>query len=1090
MAPALDYDIEAARPDAGEKRPSHSGKGDGFPEPSSTTRVVKVDHAPPHHGLVDPASRLPIEYRTLSIHVDTMDQLGYAGKKKAKGANVKDLTELDWHKVSVLEVLRRLSVSPETGLDSTQCSRRLASNGKNVISPPPSRLLQKILSWIFGGFGSLLLVCSIVCFIAWKPLGNPNPQASNLALAVLLLLVVLLQTVFNAWQDFSTSRVMASIQGLLPGSVSVIRDSIQKSVPAADLVVGDLVIISLGIKIPADLRIIENSGLRFDRAILTGESEPVSGTVDKTDDNMLETKNVALQGTHCVAGSGIGVVIQTGDNTVFGRIAKLSANASSTMTTLQRELLHFVVIIACLALAIAVVIVILWAGWLRRSHPDYINVPNLLIDIVSVMVTMVPEGLPVAVTLSLAKVASTLGSHKVICKSLSIVETLGAVNVLCSDKTGTLTKNQMHVEDCAIYDHTYTKSSFQTLINNTPPDHVRAENIAQMAAVGAICNGAEFSKEASEGSKNPIIGDATDSAILRFADSLVPVEESRRPWDEVYKINFSSKTKFMLKLSKLATSDLDGDRPAPLASWDYIEKDCYLLTSKGAPEILLPRCSYVLNPTGGAPIPLTHDVSSIIAKIQEDWASEGRRVLLLARRVLPSSLVPENFKGDEFAFEELVEEMHRELVVVGLVALIDPLKDDIVHTVRVCRGAGIRFLVVTGDHPATSVAIATQAGIISNPATIHHASDLNPKLDPEFVTEYDYPDKEGRALKSIVITGPELSSLNSTQMHQLIQYDEIVFARTTPEQKLTIVREFQKRLNVVAMTGDGVNDAPSLKAADIGIAMGSGSDVAREAADMVLLDSFESIVVALEYGRLVFDNLKKTILYLLPGGCFAELMPVLLNIIIGVPQVLSNLQMIIICIGTDMASALSLCLEKPEQGLLTRKPRNIRKDRLANLGLFLQAYCFMGVLQCLCAMSMSFWYLQRRGIPFSSLVFGYGNWPNLSQEDLDRAQSVYFFTIVITQWGNLMSTRCRRLSIFQHTPAKNWYLFPAMACGLCIAVFVSYAPFFQKILQTRGVAVEFYFIPMTFVIGIIFCDEMRKHVVRTYPNSFVAKLSW
>ncbi|KAG9084053.1 hypothetical protein FRC06_004255 [Ceratobasidium sp. 370] len=393
--------------------------------------------------------------------------------------------------------------------------------------------------------------------------------------------------------------------------------------------------------------------------------------------------------------------------------------------------------------------------------------------------------------------------------------------------------------------------------------------------------------------------------------------------------------------------------------------------------------------------------------------------------------------------------------------------------------------MVTGDHPATAVAIAAQAGIVSgNPDAIHHLSDLDSSLDEKSVPKYD-PDAQFDQLssdsssdpekgpevrmpmKSIVITGADMMAISSSQMEQLCQYDEIVFARTSPEQKLRIVHEFQSRGGVVAMTGDGVNDAPSLKAADCGVAMGDGSDVAREAADMVLLENFEAIVVALEYGRLVYDNLKKTVLYLLPAGSFSELMPILLNILIGVPQMLSSLQMIIICVATDVLPALSLALEKPEQGLLSRRPRNVKTDRLADWRLLTHAYLFLGVIESLCAMSMSFWYLQRNGVPFSDLVLGFGNWPTLDAEKLSKAQSVYFITLVIMQWGNLLATRTRKLSILQHRPSGNWYIFPAMACALVIGIFFSYVPFFQRTFLTRGIPVEHYFLPLAFGAGIL-----------------------
>ncbi|KAH8115708.1 sodium-potassium ATPase [Phellopilus nigrolimitatus] len=1050
------------------------------------------------------SARYPAEFRTLSIHVDdarlakdsSSASNQFLGKRKAP---VKEISSLDWHKISVDEVLMRLAVAPKAGLDPAQVQRRLQTSGKNVISPPPSRLLRQIVGWVFGGFGSLLLVASIICFISWKPLGNPDPEASNLALAVVLLIVVASQAAFNAWQDFSTSRVMASITGMLPTAVQVLRDTRQETVPASDLVGGDLVYVGMGMKVPADLRIVDASGdLKFDRSVLTGESEPIAGRVEKTDDNFLETKNIALQGTHCVSGSGMGVVIQTGDLTVFGRIAKLSSMSSGGLTTLQREILRVVIMIASLAFSVALIIIILWAAWLRRSFPSYINVSKLLIDVVSVMVAFIPEGLPISVTMSLAKVAHTLSNRKVLCKSLSIVETLGSVNVICSDKTGTLTQNKMHVENTAIFDLQLTPSELRGRIirpsaQSSKVDGVsETENLQQLAAVSAICNAAILNDSWEKG-KSEIIGDATvsDTAILRFAESIGSSAEFKDPWVEIFKINFNSKTKFMLKLCRLVQiADKPLRFPAPIASWDLFKPDSYLLTVKGAPDVLLSRCGFVIDPSGGKPLALSASVRERIVDVLEQWAAQGRRVLLLARKVITQDAIPENVDKNSEEFAELVAKLNDGLVIVGLVGLIDPLKPDIIETVRVCRGAGIRFFVVTGDHPKTSVAIAAQAGIISNANVVHVLSDLDANMPVESIAPYDPLSASDSTPRSIVVTGPELAGIAPAQMEQLAQYDEIVFARTTPEQKLRIVHEFRGRGNIVAMTGDGVNDAPSLKAANVGIAMGNGSDVAREAADMILLEEFSAIITALEYGRLVYDNLKKTILYLLPAGCFSELMPILLNILIGVPQMLSNIQMILICIATDVLPALSMCLEKPESGLLTRRPRNVKKDHMVDWKLLLHAYFFIGVVETLCAMSMAFWYLQRNDVPFSSLVLGFGNWPALTAEKLNKAQSVYFFTLVIMQWGNLFASRCRRLSIFQHTPAQNWYVFPAAMMALVIGVFFSYLPWFRHIFQTRGVAVEYFFLPMAFGIALLFLDETRKYFVRKFPSGFLAKTAW
>ncbi|PIL33977.1 transporter [Ganoderma sinense ZZ0214-1] len=1011
------------------------------------------------HTTAEVAPRLTSEFRTLSIHVETRTSPDEGGGSGVSGAirskAVKDLISLDWHTISADEALQRLSVSPQTGLDSSQVQRRQQDSGKNVITPPRRNIVRKLLEWILGGFGSLLLVASILCFVSWKPLGEPDPQISNLALGVVLLIVLFLQGAFNAWQDFSTSRVMSSIKDMLPSDVVILRDGNKVKLPAAELVNGDLVYIGLGEKVPADLRLIQVSwDFRFDRSIITGESEPVAGRLDPTSQNFLETKNVALQGTHCVGGSGVGLVIQTGDNTVFGRIAKLSSMESSGMTTLQREVLFLVMLIASLATAIAVLLVILWATWLRHSFPSYINVSGLLIDIVSVMVAFLPDGLPLAVTLSIAKVAHTLSQHKVLCKSLVIVETLGAVNVLCSDKTGTLTQNKMHVVNVAVNDVDYESEVFGDILVNATPEV--AANLSQVVAVGGLCNAA-------------IIG--ADVAVLRFSDAIMSVDSLRDDWIEIFKINFNSKNKYMLKLFKSA----DTQAPAPVTPWDNFAPSDSLLVVKGAPEVLLPRCKFTLNPQGD-PIPLSDVAIERITRVQEKWARDGQRVLLLARRVVREDEIPKDADPSSEEFGELVERLRDDMIIVGMVGLIDPLKPSIPHVVKTCRRAGIRFFIVTGDHPTTSVAIAARAGIVTNAERIHRCADLSSAAS--------------ETPQSIVITGPELDELDAAQVEQLCKYEEIVFARTTPEQKLRIVNEFKRRGCVVAMTGDGVNDAPSLKAADCGIAMGDGSDVAREAADMVLLDDFSAIIVGLKYGRLVFDNLKKTVLYLIPAGSFSELVPILSNVLIGVPQLLSNIQMILICVATDVLPALSLCLEPPEMDLLERPPRNVKTEHLVNWRLMLHAYGFLGILESLCAMSMSFWYLQRNGVPFSNLILGFGNWPGLTDELLFRAQSVNFFTLILMQWGNLFATRGRKLSIVQHRPTSNPWVFAGAGAALSIGIFFHYVPWFHGIFQTRPVPVEFFFIPLTFALGLLLLDEVRKLLVRRYPKSLLARIAW
>ncbi|OCF77262.1 hypothetical protein I204_01248 [Kwoniella mangroviensis CBS 8886] len=1036
------------------------------------------------HSRGDSASRIVGEHRTLSIDVTDTQQRPTAVIPQ-KGA-AKDIAELEWHKYSVDDILQRLSSNAKLGLEDEQVKRKFSQYGANEVSPPKNNIFLKWVGYVLGGFGTLLLIASILCFIAWKPLGEPNPAAANLALAVVLLIVIVIQTAFNAWQ------VMASISGLIPSAVLALRNARQIQLSAKELVPGDIIYVSLGNKLPADVRFIDvSSDLRMDRSVLTGESEPIQGTVDMTDDNLLETKYIGLQGTLCVSVSAIGVVIQTENLTVFGRIAKLSTSGTPSLTTLQREILRFVIIIAACAITIALLVIILWAAWLKKQHEGFITVPVLIIDVVAVMMAFIPEGLPASVTVSLAVIANTLVKNKVLCKSLMTVETLGAVNLLCSDKTGTLTENKMTVTSLAVLDDEMdlTEARDRMVIGKD-----NGKTIEQMAAVMGICNAATFDESTMNQpvSLRKVNGDATDSAILRATESLRPVKKWNSEWSEVFKVNFNSKTKNMLKVSNSANVAHFG--PQDL-----------MLMCKGAPDVLLKRCAYINDPSGDPAIPLTQRNIDRLTAVQEKWSSKGQRVLLLAKRLVPRSLIPNGMAFDHPEFGDLVNiELNQQLTVVGLVGLVDPPRAEIPETVRIMRGAGIRFFMVTGDFALTAVAIAGQCGIISSSKKLHHVQDLPRDTPLDQVVQFDKQVMElgTDRLPGLVLSGNDLMEMSDSQWEQTCQYTEIVFACTTPEQKLRIVKEFQARGNVVGMTGDGVNDAPSLKAANVGIAMGGGSDVAMEASDLVLLENFSSIVVAVEYGRLVFDNLKKTCLYLLPAGSFSELMPILLNVLFGLPQILSSLQMIIICVVTDVLPAISMCFEKPEVGLLTRPPRDTKKDKLVNWKFLLHAYEFLGLLESLAAMSMAFWWLDKQGYKFSDLVLAYGGLPpqydpDAYNEAINKAQSIYFFTLVGMQFGNLLATRTRRLSILQSNPFKwsdesqrNYWIIPSMIVSICFLSFFSYVPFFQNTFLTRGAPVEHIFIPFTFALALLLLDELRKYFIRRYPKRFLAKIAW
>ncbi|KAH9219783.1 hypothetical protein DL95DRAFT_358479 [Leptodontidium sp. 2 PMI_412] len=1087
-----------------------AGEGRSRPNLQRSSSNISINSAHSRRGSIDPASALPIQYRTVSFQIAESSQKNAADIKKAKQSAAKELGDLDWHTITPEDIYTRLSVSPNQGLSSEQAKRRLTEYGKNIPSPPPTHYFQTIFGYFFKGFGSILLVGSILVFVSWKPLGDPPAQA-NLALAIVLLAVFFIQAGFNAWQDWSSSRVMASITTMLPDSCLILRDGARVTVMAHDIVPGDIMYLKAGNKLPADVRFVEiSSDARFDRSILTGESAPLPGTVMTTDLNYLETRCIGLQGTHCISGSGIGVVVSTGDSTVFGKIAKLTNAPKTGLTPLEREVLNFVIVICSIMFVMILVVIIVWAAYLRKSHPGWITVPLLIVDCVSVAIAFIPEGLPIALTASLTITANIMRKNQILCKSLKTVETLGSVSVICSDKTGTLTKNKMFVTECSIGMHNMTPESArdEMMANSQDKQGGPSSNaVAQLRAVAGLCNSGEFDAATFNMpiQERKINGDATDQAVLRFSETLGPVSELREMWIKTFELAFNSKNKYMIRTFELAKKE-GLDLAISKAEAASFQAEDTLLLIKGAPDVLIGRCNNYTSTEGETKV-LDSTTRNTIEEIKNTWSAQGKRVILLARKTVSKAQIKTIPSSSNFE-DEVAQHARTGLTLVGIVGIVDPPRDEIPSVVKTLRRAGIRIFMVTGDFALTAQAIATECGIVSNPSQLVKdvsalARDDTYSISGESIREDKviiHVPSNSDIKSSIVISGPELIALNEHQWDQLCKYDEIVFARTTPEQKLRIVREFQGRDEIVAMTGDGVNDAPSLKAADIGIALGSGSDIAIEAADMVLLESFSAIVEAVQYGRVVFDNLKKTIAYLLPAGSFSEFWPVMTNVLFGIPQILSSFLMIIICCFTDCAAATVLAYETPEADVLLRKPRKPRTDRLVDWQLIVQAYGFIGVIETLCSFTMSYWFLERQGIPFSNLWFKYGKLPDTIDPDhaasqYNVASSIYFINLVVMQWFALLALRTRRLSIFQHPPlfnrlTQNWYLFPAMAFALVMAIFWLYVPKFQSVLGTTEVPVEHFFFPAAFGIGILFLDEARKWGVRRWPGGILDKCAW
>ncbi|KAI8910746.1 calcium ATPase transmembrane domain M-containing protein [Powellomyces hirtus] len=1039
--------------------------------PFSNPRVAQLSSSSSNFGSGS-ENDLRLRYRTLSVELD--------GRKKDV-----PLRNLDVHLWKPDDIFTRFSTHPEIGLEAAAVARKVATGQKNVISPPSTKYFKQIMQYVFGGFNFLMWIALIVTVLSYQPLGSMNggtPPPLNLGVAVLLLFVILISATFYAYVDWSSSRIMQSIKSLITEDATVIRDGRLMTIPSTDVVVGDVVQLSLGQRVPADVRLVKvSSDLAFDRALLTGESDPVSATVEPTDQNVLESHNIALSCTFVVQGSAKGVVFAIGDDTVMGRIIQLSSQQKQNMTTIQRELWRFTVTISTFAASLFSISLIFWATYLRIDHSGFATISVAIINSIGCLTAFVPQGLPVCVALSLTIIAKRMAARKVLVKNLATIETLGCMSVLCSDKTGTLTEGHMHVQSCGFLDETFSAGKASV---------VSFPAMRNLQACARLCNGAVFDESTNHepAAKRFVKGDATDSAVLRFAADLPDDGAITEGHRKLFEIPFNSKNKWMMTLQQ----DIETNKTSILV--------------KGAPDILFRSCSSVLR-ADGTVIPLTNTELNELFATQEKWSSEGHRVIALCSKEISPATVTGFQRETAHSF---AKEQMRGLTLVGLLGIRDPPRPDVLSAVDTIRNAFVRVFMVTGDFRLTAVAIARSVGIITNEqvdtieelrnnaeARHRYANAAAPAIKPQ----------EDDEIRSLVLVGEEVVGLNKEEWNMAVGfYTEIVFARTTPEQKLQIVEEIKKRGdNTVAVTGDGVNDAPALKAADIGIAMGAGSDVAKEAAAMVLLNNdFPSIVVAIENGRLVFDNLKKVLLYLMPAGSFVEFVAVVSTVFFGMPTPLSSFLQVTFCVFNDIPMSIPIMYERAESDLMKRRPRNARTDRLTDWRFFLQVYLFIGLMMFPCAMGMFFFYMGEQRIAFYDIMLAYERWGtslpkvSYSSDDLRNfvnvGNCIYYVTMIFMQFGSLLAVRNRRVSIFQsnpfYGPRANWRIFIAMLVSITVGIFVIYFPPFQNVFGTAPIPTKLWFIPWAFGAGILLMDEIRKAIVRAFPQSIIAKIAW
>ncbi|KAG1853182.1 hypothetical protein DFJ58DRAFT_884022 [Suillus subalutaceus] len=1032
---------------------------------------------------------IQIAYRTLSVRVEEK-QTRTTSKSPPDPADA--IASIDTHLLSVDEVYTRYSSHPTVGLELAAVRRR-ERDGKNIISPPPTVYWKKSLNYIFGGFNFLMWIAFILTILSYQPLGPP--EAFTLGVAVLLLLVIIVSATFYALVDWNASRIMKSIKSLIAHEAAVIRDGNQQIIKAADIVVGDVAVLNAGDRVPADMRVVQaSSDLRFDRSLLTGESEMVPGALDATSDNALETRNLALTSTFVVQGTCHGVVFATGDRTVMGRLVKMSGETKFKLTTIQKEVWFFTKIISCLALFFFCLSILLYGVWLRTTYPGYdATVSVAIVNSIGCLTAFVPQGLPICVALSLTVVARRMAKRQVLVKNLATIETLGCMSVLCSDKTGTLTAGKMMVENIAFLDDVFGVEEINERVTKTSDPTVFSAFKA-LHQIARLCNGAKFDATTNHlpVQDRTIKGDPTDTALLRFSEALsipelgVDASTLQQDYEKKFEIPFNSRNKWMLSVfSKVNTAEKNVE-----LTWMFV---------KGAPDVLFPSCGSVLQ-SDGTVVELTSRARQTFSTLQEDWSSRGQRVLVLKPiEEIKTGLQPNDM--EDLMYTEMCG-----LTLVGLIGICDPPRPDVSPSIGVIRRAGVRVFMVTGDFKLTALAIARQVGIITQ-----HVVDTIQDVRAA-ASEKDSPKEyhlikpsDDDPIRSLVLTGEDVASLTPFDWNVIVgQYTEIVFARTTPDQKMKIVEEIKARGdNTVAVTGDGVNDAPALKAADIGVAMGSGSDVAKEAAALILLkNDFASIPVAIEMGRLVFDNLKKVTLYLMPAGSYSEFMAVLANVLFGMQIPMNSYQQVCYCITNDVIMSISLMYEQPEWDLMRRKPRNARTDRLTDWRLFFHVYLFYGLMLWPCAMGMWFLYMSQQGLGFYDVILTFSNWgegwQGFTSDQLthfvDVGQCIYYVTVAIGQYGTLLSVRNRRVSILHSNPLwgprRNLLVLLGMTGTILICIVNLYGAGFQRVFGTAPIPGMFWGLPYTFALGILLMDETRKAIVRRYPKSFIAWLAW
>jgi magnesium-transporting ATPase (P-type) len=905
----------------------------------------------------------------------------------------------DVHEMAIEEIIKALKSSPD-GLSEEEVKKRFFSFGSNEIQEKRrTPLYIKFLKQFFNFFAILLWIAGGLAFLG----EYLKPNEGNLNLGIAIIGVIFINAVFTFYQEYKAERAAEALKKMLAPVAKVIRGKKELQIPAREVVVGDIILLSEGDRVPADGRLIEQYELKVNNAPLTGESIPQTRSTEPERDELMEAKNIVFSGTTTVSGSGKAVVFATGMGTEFGKIAGLTQEIKEEKTPLQKEIAFFIRVISIIAVLLGILFFFTGQVIVRDFTANFIFA-------IGIIIANVPEGLLPTVTLTLSIASQRMARRNALIKSLNSVETLGSTTVICTDKTGTLTQNEMTVikmfannKELEVTGSGYRPEG-ALFYNGKAVTAEEMKALEPFLKTALLCNNSELTTK--EG-RYVIIGDPTDGALLVLSKKFMDTEKLLSSEERIFEIPFSSERKMMSTIYRS-------------------EKTVAYV--KGAPESVLSLSNRIL--IDGKEQPLSNEEKERLERVAENFEKEALRTIALAYR--------EVIEKDSFS----AKEVEQELVFLGFAGMIDPPRPEVRDAVMKCKRAGIKIVLITGDNKLTAEAIAMEAGVIEG--------------DP------------------VILEGADLNKMGKDELKEVLKNQEIIFARTAPKHKMDIVMALKEMGEVVAVTGDGVNDAPALKEADIGIAMGAGTDVAKEASDVILIDdNFKSIVDAVMEGRTVFDNIKKFVTYILTSNV-PEIVPFIIFVLFRVPLPLTVIQILAIDLGTDMVPAIALGTEPPEVDVMDRPPRS-RKERMLTLRTLLRSYGFIGPIEAAAGL-LGYWWVLKEG--------GWVSGIKLPATDplYIKATTMCLAAIIICQIANGLQCRSIRNSVFKIGFFKNKYIFLGIATEVLLILAFAYFLFFQQFLGTGPLELKHWLFFVPFAIFIFVAEEIRKWLIRWFER--------